>query len=457
MADSDNNHLDEIDSYISYYIDIIPERDVTVIQDPTSVWLLKPNEMGELRLYEQWEQHRRFRAKAVHHDTVHGDFYLKNSDDPYGVKVIDTDSPLDTVDDELDLAPERPGTRYQLGPDENIWTLATKHKLSATKLIDHNEITNPNSIKAGMWVYIPKPEPKERQRVEYKELKSPRQMHVTVDGGTTKWTFGMVRKQSDIKKDVKHYNENHNVEIHGIAQVPVDGVTLAFYMDKHDFGSFSTSERVNYTRGFNWQHLKDGYIKTKKEVKLDTIVADAMREDDRPKATPAIAPVTVPEAPEAPVVIEVVETPPEPIEPTVLVEEVAPMDMYKDTFRYLNFEESPERYKMLESMDVRELDGAKEPIYCKEGSSVMVSGWFTYQGTPYYRVATRYWYAIPTQFAYSVENEPFNFGVDLPTRVAYGGQLTKEERRIKLLAQTVAKYNKAGQLTRKLSKTLRHK
>ncbi len=434
------------------HVDIIPERDATVIQDPTSVWLLKPDTMGELRLYEQWEQHRPFKAKAVYHDPTHGDFYLKNSDDHFGVKVGDTDSPLEQEDNELDLAPERPGPRHQLKVDDNIWSFASRHNTTAEKLIKHNEIDDLKAVTPGTWLYIPKPEPKERPQIEYRLLSSPRPMHTTRDAN--KWTFGNVKEWKDIKQDLKSYKEGYNVDIVAIAQVPVEGITVAYYMDKHDIGTYAETGRPTSTRGFNWQHLEMGHIKKEKVAVTPSLVAaSAMLEDDR-LAILKDTPVTTPRATDEPVVIEeeslATTTSPLPMD--------APVLSYKDTFRYLNFEESPERYRMLQAMDIRDLDGGAPPVTLKEGRDVMIIGWFEYEGTPYYRVSTRYWYAIPTQAAHCIENDPFNvLDIDLPTRIAHGGALSREEQHLATIARTVAKYKRLAAGTKRITTMLRRK
>ena len=438
-------------------LELIPERDVTVLRDPTDVWLLKPNEDGTYKRYEQWEKMRRFKAKAVCHISEEDVFYLKNPEDPFGVRVDDTDYPLD-ADDELNLAPERPGERYRVGIDETVYDIARKFKLSPTKLMDHNDIADAKTVRPGQWLYVPKHTNKERQHIEYKVLKDkdgkvkPRLMHVTLPGGTTKFTFGNVRKWGDIRKDNKPFPDGYNTEIVAIARVPVEGMTAAYYMDKHDLGDYEKNGRVAYTRGFNWQHLADGHINPPVPTAThEQVAADAMLEDDRPKVIqaadiPATAIVEAVAQPK-PVVIEAVaEEPPE-----------APVASYKDTFRYLNVEESPERFKLLQDLDIRDMDGEQPSIRRKADSSVMISGWFTHEGTPYYRVATRHWYAIPAQFAYSVEDEPFNgIQLSLQDKLAYGATLTPEERRMVLIAKTAARYRKTIGVSKKLIRQFRH-
>ena len=111
-------------------------------------------------------------------------------------------------------------------------------------------------------------------------------------------------------------------------------------------------------------------------------------------------------------------------------------------------------YRLLEDMDIRELDGQSLPVRKKADSVGKIIGWFTHEGTPYYRVATRYWFAIPTHKAYSIEDEVFNdMPTDLATRVATGGYLSPSERRLAAIARTVARVNKlktiSGRLRRK--------
>lgn len=336
---------------------------------------------------------------------------------------------------ELDLAPERPGRRYQLKNGENLYDVALKFKCDPAALMSHNEITDYKTVLPGDWLYLPTPEAKPRLDIEYRILEAPRAMHVAHIGGTTKFSFGGVKTWADIKMCHKHYTEQHNVDIYAIAKVPVEDTVAAYYMDKHDLGNYEATGRPAYTRGFNWQHLAEGHVTVEKPVtKVQQIVADAMAEDDRP-ALPEKH-----ELPTKPVEEPVVTPEPEEVHVAPLEQQ---LDDYKQSFKYLNIEESPERFRLLEAMDIRDMDGISPPIHRKADSPVLVSGWFVHNGTPYYRVATRHWYGIPTQAAYSIEDEPFNgFSASLPERIAMGGTLSREERRMVLFAKTAAKYNR---------------
>lgn len=429
-----------MDATVAREVELIPERDVTVLRDPTDVWLLTPDEDGTFKQYEQWEKMRRIKVRAICQVTEKDVFYLKNSDDHFGVRVDDTDFPLD-ADAELDMAPERPGERYRVGIDETLYDVARKFKLSPTVLMNHNEITDPKKVRPGSWLYIPKREKKERLAIEYRVLAEPRPMHVNHPAYTTKYVFGNVRKWGDIKADKDKYKDGQNVDIYAVAKVPVEGTIAAYYMDKHDFGQFLTNGgRPAYTRGFNWQHLAEGHIApASKKVTPEMVTAIADEFDDRPEPTPEVIevePETVPESPTQPLIPEVEEVP----EPTVSPIE-RELDAWKSSFQYLNLEESPELYQILQDMDIREFDGQSEPIHKEEGKTVKVIGWFTHQGTPYYRVATRYWFGIPTHMAYSIEDDVFNEGLPKTTaeRVLSGGYLSDSERRLAWIAKNSTK------------------
>jgi hypothetical protein len=132
------------------------------------------------------------------------------------------------------------------------------------------------------------------------------------------------------------------------------------------------------------------------------------------------------------------------------------LDAYKETFKYLNREESPELFKLLQDMDIREMDGESLPIHKKEGSVVKVIGYFTHNNTPYLRVATRYWFGIPAHQAYSIENDVFNedLPVTLSDKVKAGAYLTTDERRLATIAKTVATYELKKQKISQLTKSL---
>ena len=440
-------------------IELIEELDITATQSPTNVWVIDAEKpVSDMKVFEQWEKGRPFKVKAVYHHPSGADFYLKNDSDPYGV--LDTDTSQPFQDEELDMAPERPGDRHKVVHGETVFSIATAHKLSPTALMDHNEIKDPKLVTVGSWLYIPRRLVKERQPIEYRLLEdedgkpTPRPMHVSREGGTTKLTFGNVKKWSDLKPDPKQYHEGQNVDIYAIAKVPVEDEVAAYYMDKHDLGKYKETGRVAYTRGFNWQHLLDGhYVEPVPALLASEISADAMMEDDR-----AIIPERFEETPE-----EVIE----PLEEVVAAEPDEPLisplerelDDYKTSFKYFNRNEAPELYRLLQDYEIRELDGASMTLQKKEGDKFMASGWFTHNNTPYYRLATRFWYAIPVHMAQYIEDDDFNEVIEmngsltLEEKIHAGKELTPAERRLVYFAKAVGKINRL----KTLSAMLRHK
>jgi hypothetical protein len=342
-----------------------------------------------------------------------------------------------------------PENVHVLKENENLWDVARDKNVPAQKLIDMNELDDPAHLPVGTEILLPLTTKKDRPEIEYKVLAKPHYMHVTKPGGTTKWRFGHVRVWADIRQESRHYDEKQNIEIYAVAKVPVEGEIAAYYMDRHDLGSkFDETGRPSFTRGFNWQHLGEGKAP---EVKTPDLAAEAiaaaMLEDDRLALPEHLASSPAP-AIEAPMT-------PQPEEPTVDTPQDAvaiPGELaedYKDTFKYINVEESPERFRLLETIDIREMDGARPPLQGKRSGDIFLArGWFMHQGTPYYRLDTRHWYAIPTQYAQNIEDEEFNdVDVDLPTKIAHGLTLTKEEQRLATIARGVARYNKLRNLT----------
>lgn len=443
-----------MDAQPASLVELIPELDLVVTQDPTNVWLLNDGPIGDFKQYEQWEKGRPFKAKAIFRHASGADYYLKNTDDPYGVRDIDTSSPYEA--DELALAAERPGKRHKVGPNETVWSIATAYKLSPTKLMDHNEITDGKTVTPGSWLYIPTPDRKAYPDIEYRVLAEPRPMHVNHAAWTTKYVFGNVRRWDDIKADKDHYKDGQNVDIYAVAKVPVEGTIAAYYMDKHDLGKYQETGRPAFTRGFNWQHLEEGHIEQKaKKTTPEMVAAIAEQFDDRPEPTePATVSPTI-QTPESVSESPNIDTPEEPAVSPIERE----LDDYKTSFRYLNVEESPELFKLLQDVDIREFDGQSDPIHKKEGSTVKVIGWFTHDNTPYLRVATRFWFGIPAHQAINIENDVFNEGLPttLSERVVAGSYLTDNERRLATIARTVAKYQRGKDTLKKIPSLFRRK
>lgn len=160
---------------------------------------------------------------------------------------------------DLDKLPSKPEKLHKKLKGESIWSIARRFKIPAKDLIEHNDIEDPNQVPDGTILHLPVPkEAKPERTIVYEVLPQPKQMHVSKEGGTQKWSFGNVRDWADFTTS-GFYPKNTNVTIMAIAHVPVgDEDTAAYYMDTTAFGDYAETNRVAYTLGFAWSDLTEG-------------------------------------------------------------------------------------------------------------------------------------------------------------------------------------------------------
>lgn len=312
---------------------------------------------------------------------------------------------------------------HVLKEGENLWDIGRQYNVPVNSLIAENEIEDPRHISVGTEIYIPErivaKDPS--KEVHYELLNPARAMHVNRDGGAKKWSFGGVQKWTDLFSTGKTYNNGYNVNIVAVAHVPIEGQTAAYYLDNVSLGDYVTTGMPRYTTGFNWQHLAEGHTPNGTPpvpaATVEQVVADAMQEEDRPQLVPVIEPDEVPE-------LEIRKAP----------------ISYKDTFEYLNPERDPVVYLFRESMTVVEMDNRLPAKRVGKYDAVRIIGTFTKDNILYGRAAMHsYWYGIPMD-KITAEDVLYNTDMDLPTRVAMRGQLSPSERRLVVLAKSVARY-----------------
>jgi LysM repeat protein len=271
---------------------------------------------------------------------------------------------------EVETVPEQEASTeniHILEQGENLWDIGRQYNVPVNALIAENEIEDPRHVSVGTEIYIPERIIKkdDSKDIHYELLNPARPMHVAKDGGTKKWSFGGVEKWTDLFSTGRNYPDGHNLMILAVAHVPIEGQTAAYYLDSVSLGDYVTTGLPRYTTGFNWQHLVEGHTPhgtpAVPEATVEQVVADAMKEEDRPELVPEI------------------------VEPEVPVR-TAPIS-YKDTFKFLNDDKTPVEYIFKEAVLVTEMDNLYKPKQAGKYDGINIIGTFTKDGIDYARVA----------------------------------------------------------------------
>jgi hypothetical protein len=301
-------------------------------------------------------------------------------------------------------------TSYLLDKDETLWDVARKLSIPVNTLIEFNSIGDPRYIKEGFTLRLPQTSRRETPDAMYELLDTPRQMHVSHDKGTTKFSFGNATKWKDIKPTTRRYAHKHPVTITAIAHVSLsDEVESAkYYMEAVDVGNDATNDRVRYTVGFSHSHLSEGiYIEPEPEPELNP--------EPEPEPIKAPEPVTIYTAD------------------------------WKNTQVPLNAEKKPMLYMANETILVHDLDHKRPPKTLRESSGVMIYSTFDVDGVVYARplqcAKSGTWYGIPMDKLLS-EEEVYNINVSLADRVALRGRLTAQEKGVVYLSRFLSQGTK---------------
>jgi hypothetical protein len=95
-----------------------------------------------------------------------------------------------------------------------------------------------------------------------------------------------------------------------------------------------------------------------------------------------------------------------------------------------------------EAYNVTELDGRLPAKHVGRNDIVRIIGTFTKDGLEYARPAVRgYWYGIPSVLL-TPEETVYDTDIDLPTRIALHGHLSRSEKRLVAMAKAVGQYRK---------------
>lgn len=307
-------------------------------------------------------------------------------------------------------------------PFESAWEIARKlniQGITANDLIDHNDIETPVKIPAGTLLHlpiIPQKAAEATKSVEFEILETPLLMHVTKDGGTTKFSFGNVKKWKDIKPTGPTYPVNTNLKIVAIAHVPIDEdkSEAAYYMDSVSLGQYAVNQRVAYTTGFNHTHLAEGHV-------------------EKPKVAPTPALKAVKQ-----VTAEVIARDLETIEPGPVIPD------WKQSKRPISNTGKQYTYTAIEDILVQEMDGRRQPRPLERGRGVKLAYLFEKDGITYGLPASHslngFWYGIPmdklmlkSDAVYTVSRVPIN---------QKSTKLSLEERAVVVLSKVLSQYTR---------------
>lgn len=343
------------------------------------------------------------------------------------------------VADEDKQAPkEKDPSRYYtvLKGGESPWDIGLKLNLSATELIEHNDLDPHAKVPEGTELHLPTalPPKKKAARTVVELLDYPTKMHVTKEGGTRKQAFGNAKTLDNISPTGPAYAENTNVTVVALAHVPLtdDGkeVVAGYYMDQLSVGDFVKTGRVAWEIGFNHAHLAEGHVEkvvVSKEPRPE-IKQKLKQMEIEQKAAQDIADMDIGR--------------PEPKEPT-LQQKIAKMEA--DQLAH------PERYPDLWKASIKALNEAREEVtfianvdmvvkeYSGRGRDKLVPKYkgvklkYTFEkdgilyGMPASHEQTGLWFGIPMDLLTS-EDELFNTKFDLPTRVHLNASLSFTEK-----------------------------
>lgn len=298
---------------------------------------------------------------------------------------------------------------------DNIWEVARRLGLEATKLMEHNDITDPSAIEPGatLHLYAPRKMSDERH-VTYELFDEPRHMHISHVPGTQRIAFNNARKWSDLEPDGRFFPYRTNLVMVALAHVPIGKDEMAaYYLDAWALGHFKETGNVAYTVGFNHTHLSNG-----RYVEITT--------------TPEQVPELEPE--------EVAEINYVPEEPEFLIlpepEEVE-VD-WRTTYKAF---ERPERYVAQTPMIVQDLDGRRtgKPVY--KNDEVVLTGVFLKDGEEYGRPprseTSYHWYGVPMKKVIPYK-ELYNTHLDLIEKVATRQPLSTPEKAFEIFARNVS-------------------
>jgi hypothetical protein len=237
---------------------------------------------------------------------------------------------------------------YVMRANQSIWEAARYLRIPVDELIEHNEIEKPLEIGEGYRLHLPVVKKStQKPRLRYQKLDEPRIMHVSVEAGVRKYSFGNAKESKDIAGTGPTFPKGREFTIIGIAQVMVDDIDgeLGYYIDKASWGKFTT--------GFRWVDLTEGVAP----------------ENLKPTIKELVPPVL----------------PPEPVITHVTEPEQVPSWKQQVHDTWLPYEEGPVLFRAKERMLVRDLGTVRQPKEVFRHQEIAIAGTFVFNGVEYGR------------------------------------------------------------------------
>lgn len=205
-----------------------------------------------------WEQ---INGMGVQHTT-----YDRSERQELGWWVWENFSEAPSLDDEIitdDPAPNggaqpaKPASTYTWVKHDNLFEVARRLGFRPLELLEHNDITDPRTIKPGDVLHLPAhlDLPDDRS-FEIELLPETRPMYMAAEG-TRKRSFGNARSANDFHEIGPSYRKGIPIDIVALAHVPLDDTIIDFYLDTIALGSYRENGRVSYTIGFRCEDLAD--------------------------------------------------------------------------------------------------------------------------------------------------------------------------------------------------------
>lgn len=327
------------------------------------------------------------------------------------------------------LTGTRPQLRYTWQDGDDLAVIAEKYGVDPEEILDFNLIEE-HEIKAGDELKLPsKHKVKEQPRqIRYEALPHPVIMHVNQPNGIQKYAFGHITDPDDVKGS-GHFPHATKIVVCGIAHVPVEDESLAYYMDHNAFGDYKTSGKVNWNIGYAWSELSEGpYVPPPVPTLPEKTILD---EPDEP--------LTMFDHEPEPPVTDVSNPLPTGDEEETAPTENAPKD---NVLMPINHDYTPEKFLYEEDIEIAELYDRHDPIKRRRNDPVWIIATFWHEGTEYYQpgkaigevVQSGLLWPIPMD-AVLPEEEVFDFSIKRR-------QMTKQEKWWELLNRGASNYTR---------------
>jgi hypothetical protein len=320
------------------------------------------------------------------------------------------------------LTVTRPELKHIWREGDTIKDVALKYDQDPEEILDLNLIEE-EDIQPGDLIKIPsKKYVRKTMSIRYEAFDRPVIMHVNNPNGIQKFAFANVRTADD-PKGSGHFPHGTEIQIHGIAQVPLEeGESLAYYMDGHAFGSFKENGKISWNIGYAWSELSEGKFMVPEP--------------------PALTILEEPETHDISMFDEEPEEVPEPV--TEAAQPAIEVDPYRDSFEPLTEDAVPQKFLYEADIELHEANGRKHGIARRKLDPVLIIGTFEFRGERVYQpgrsvdemLNSGLWWPIPMD-AIILEDDVFSF--------AQRRKITRQERYWQFVSRVAAKYTKLEQ------------